>query len=205
MKRVFLIIAVAGMLLCHADVPQSSSEFVITAPKKKKFSTNDLKEQIGYKTKKTFQATTLLNQNMGHVQCAFAHVQKQFENAHAPHMKKMLQSGIAFNRAVGTIHHDLALMQQTCTSAVDKLINNKKPFKKASKATLETTLNLLVATNQQLESCAVSIKQLHTTLTTAKKVDDVHLKKLNKELEQHEKNIKKLRLSLYQDECLKQV
>jgi hypothetical protein len=198
-------VAVHASLLDIKVETQSTPEFVIV-PKQKKQSSSVLKETIGKTTKQAFECTTNMGQYVGNVQNSLSDAQQkvvQQKTIEQEQLKNMLNVSSLCNRTLGGIQHELAQMQKKCTTIVEKLIDNEPPFKKASKATLSKTLDVLTCSCQQLQtSCVV----LQTVSSEIKKIDgksSQQLQAIVSKLQHQEQALHKTYSVLSTDECLK--
>jgi hypothetical protein len=197
--KLFILLAFCSGQLLATD-SKDANEFVIEAKpvKKKKMSSNELKEEIGQKTKQVFEHSTQLSEQLGKVQCSLSKVQQEAaKKADKPETtKNILLSSATVNQALGVINQEIASVQKMCSSVVEKLIDNHKPFKKASKTDLEQTLEQITSAQQTIQTSASSVREIST-----KTASDIS--KLASVLGEEEKKLKTMRTALNNDACLK--
>lgn len=203
MKKTFLIplsiIFIVGISDPYLSSSTPTQEFVIQPkdqPKKtKKLSVNELKERIGTTTKEAFDTSTTVLSRLGdcHINLA-ASLEKN---------KKNPVSSTCINQSTGDLLKKIAAIQMTFSQALEKLINNQKPFKKAGRADLEHALTSI--TQASVDMTNVS-QQLHAIATDLQKeVTTPHLlEKTNKSLEQQKITLSAIDRRLATDSCLKQ-
>jgi len=203
LKLKFLI-AIAIFCLYPSVKPtdtKEANEFIIapTPAKKKKMSSNDLKEEIGQKTKQMFDQSTQFSTQLGKVQCTLSTVQQEAAKADKPEAtKKALLASATINQSLGVISQEIASIQKICSSVVEKLIDNHKPFKKASKIELEQTLEQITTAHQTIQASSTRVSHVHSTCKSV-----VHIDKLARVLGDEEKKLKTMRTALNNDACLK--
>jgi hypothetical protein len=207
--KVWILVLVMSCWGLRADtqVIKASSadqEFLITTPpsKKKKLSCNDLKEELGQKTKRLFDSSTYFSHRLGGVGCMLSKV--QLESTKIPSaletVQQVLLSSSNINQSLGMMGQELASLQKTCSLIVEKLIDNQKPFKKATKAMLEQALQQITVAEQQLAGSTQRIKKAQESCKTT-----THLKHMAQLLTDEGKKLKDMRSAIHNDECLKQL
>jgi DNA anti-recombination protein RmuC len=202
-----IIFGVCSLFLI-AQATEKQDEFVFAKPgHQKKLSQSVLKEKIGTTTQELFDGTTLFGQTIGDVEIALSHAQCQCVTckAHAHEaLKKIMESCAACNRACGELHKKLAVMQRKCSAIGEKLIDNEKPFKHASKAMLESTLSVLSTTHQKLQQ---GVDKLHTMLpafaTAASERVHESIQRVAQELQSLDHMMGGASSAFTTDECLK--
>jgi DNA repair exonuclease SbcCD ATPase subunit len=202
-KSFITLLLILGLQSPSIVFAADGSEFVLSAlaADTKKRSRNELKEEIGQKIKQASQAATQLLQQLGKLQQDWG---KQLVVAtKAPsNLQQRLQESGALHTACGAICLEVAALQRTYTAAIEKLIENQKPFKKAGRGDLSKTLAILTNTCQQLQSSARAITYLQTSVVT---VDSGRVVAVAKRLEQEQVKVHALVVSGQQDGCLKLV
>lgn len=202
MRQKFFLMTICCWVM-HSLIAQSQqpNEFIVKPIiKKKKMSANDLKEEIGEKIKHMFDNTSQLIKHLGSLHCTLATYQKK--PCDGSMAQKVLQESALVNESTGTLQQELSVLQTKCSSIAQKLIENSKPFKKASKNILEKSLHVLTQIQEQLSSSATCIARL----STAKKNNAcVQIQSMAKSLQQEIKQIQQARTALNTDECLKNV
>ncbi len=110
--------------LCFGSVQaQQASTFIVKSDEKKlnKHSANTLKEMLGETARDLFKHSISLSKQLGHFHVAIAS-KKETARLH---------------QELGTWQVEVASLQQHCSEVLEKLIENQKPFKKASKQELQ--------------------------------------------------------------------
>ena len=80
------------------------------------------------------------------------------------HMKGTLQKCASLARALGELQTELAQVQQQLFTKVEELLDNRKPFKKASRTQLGSASKVLAHTEQQLAEQLRQVKELRAHL-----------------------------------------
>jgi len=202
MKKTFLsslstIFIMATSALCPTSVTQAQ-EFVIQpkeqAKKTKKLSVNELKERIGTTAKEAFDTSTTVLSQLGDCQINLASSLEK--------NKKAPVSSTSINQSSGELLKKIATIQMTFSQALEKLINNQKPFKKAGRADLEHALTTITQASVDMTSVA---QQLHTIATDLQKESTIALalEKTKKSLEQQKVTLSAIDRRLATDSCLK--
>lgn len=171
----------------------AASEFILkpSKEKKKKLSASELKEEIGFRTKDLFSCATTIEQKIGNLQCAYAQRQETLLQQPLDTKASQLIGQQANNiKILGLMTKDLSLLHTKCSAIVEKLIDNQRPFKKASKGVLEKTHETLIASKQKLDQ---SIRVLSGASSTV----------VGQVLEDQKKILHAVYESLCLDECLK--
>lgn len=195
---VLLILGLQGLGIVYAA---DGSEFVLapTTIDTKKRSRNELKEEIGQKIKQASQAATQMLQQLGKFQQDFGKQLVVVGNTSASLQQRLQESG-ALHTACGSICSEVAALQHLYTAAIEKLIENQKPFKKAGRAELTKALTILTNTHQQLQRSARAIMCLQSPASAA---GGSCMVALTKKLEQEQVKVHALVLAGQHDDCLK--
>lgn len=203
MKRVFLALTF-GIILCDA----ASDEFIIQKKShEKKLSANALKEQIGQTTKKTFQCANAIIHQTGKMQCTLAtlHQSSLDANDKKSDANNLAQVNVHSWRVFGLMQQKLSLIQNKCSSVVEKLIDNEEPFKKISKKSLEQASRLLANSHQSIQDISSAVIALHADLEKAcacQPSSIVPVKNVTKKLEAHVHTLDTMYNALHADACL---
>jgi len=75
-------------------------------------------------------------------------------------IKNVLHQCASLNRQLGEIQVELSKMQKQLFEKVEELIDNKRPFKKASRQQLRETFKVVNKVNQQLKNEATVIQDV---------------------------------------------
>ncbi len=200
-----IVMGLSGVWLAQ---PRDATEFIV-APKAlshKKLSVNEIKENIGKTTKQAFEHSTLVAQHVGMLQHLIADVHCAVQDQQPSVLKKMMTANAAYHRACGTLHQHLAVLQRKCSRIIEKLIDNEVPFKKASRGTLEATLQHLTAAQGTMQSCADKVQNFCNTASKSQQTGDqchASLCKATQLLEEQTTLLKTSLTALNDDECLK--
>ncbi len=76
------------------------------------------------------------------------------------HIKHSLEDCASLSKAIGELQVELAAMQKNLYTKVEALIDNKKPFKKASKVELEESTRVLSHLSTELRAQVSSVHKL---------------------------------------------
>jgi hypothetical protein len=198
---VMTLLLVLGLQSLPMAMAADGSEFVLSAPTadSKKRSRNELKEEIGQKIKQASQAATQMLQQLGKLQQDWGKQSVAALKSPSSLQQRLQESG-ALHTACGSMCLEVAALQRTYTAAVEKLIENQKPFKKAGRGDLTKTLAILTSMQQQLQSSARAISCLQTSVAT---VGGDRVAVVAKRLEQEQTKVHALVVSGQQDGCLK--
>lgn len=110
--------------------------------KQKKLSKNELKETLGQATKGAFNQTTELSRLLGSVQVEMATLEEQ-GTKNKILLPDITQVIAPLLKELGFFHVHLSQMQSRFAHLVEKLVENQKPFKKASRDQLQDALNVM--------------------------------------------------------------
>ena len=77
------------------------------------------------------------------------------------HMKGTLQQCATLARDLGNLQVELATVQQQLFEKVEALIDNGKPFKKATRAELQSSSKVLAHAKQKLAAQVQDVRELH--------------------------------------------
>lgn len=124
-------IVILGGLLCVVGVSALTAEqFVLPQQKTKKLSKNELKESVGQEIRDAFMITTNVAKCAGMCQVAMG---KEQEGKNLSFLQKTF----------GNLHIELAQLQQKFSQLVERLIDDQKPFKHASRDKLNKALEVM--------------------------------------------------------------
>ncbi len=77
------------------------------------------------------------------------------------HMKGTLQQCATLSRDLGNLQAELATVQQQLFEKIEALIDNGKPFKKATRAELQSSSKVLCHAKQKLAAQVQDVRELH--------------------------------------------
>jgi hypothetical protein len=75
-------------------------------------------------------------------------------------VKNVLYSAVKFNKEVGKLQQEISRIEKNMFGKVEKLIENKPPFKKASKDDLVGALRIMQSVNKKLSFYVQEVKQI---------------------------------------------
>jgi len=186
-----------------------TTDFIIKPVKTKKLSVNQLKENIGQATKNLFQTTTSMNKQLGTLHIDIAHAQGVFTSAKGHHllMPAVLQQSSQITKTFGVLQMELASLQNKFSGIIEKLVENQRPFKKASRTDLESALQIIENVNKELESNVSVCKNMSANVkkSASGKVDaSINvIKDVEKKLGQHVEVVKQAQTTMAKNACLK--
>ena len=205
MKKIVL-----SLLFFIPNLFSAPDEFIIKKDdqtKINKMSSNTLKEHIGTVAKKSLDGAIELGQQLGvlHVACSSMsdsgkHLEKD--------LSKKLQLSCELHRHAGQLQQHVARVQKKLSAALEKLIDDQKPFKKAGKIDLRATYVLLEDVQKELNVYRDQVVKLQQQLENLTISDDASLilgKKICNEVIQIAENCSSLNGKLLKDTCLKNV
>jgi chromosome segregation ATPase len=208
MMHAYVVMLVSGLMLVScAYAQQPVDEFVIPKQEhRKKLSCDTLKEKIGDTTKELFDSTTLLGHTIGDIELALSRTQCACvtkQQCTHEHLKKIVRVCAACNQSCGAIHKELATLQKRCSTIGEKLMDNERPFKHASRSVLETSLSLLSTLHQRLQQGIEKLRGALSHMTLSER--DVHevVDSVAKELQSQERMMHGASSALCSDQCLK--
>ena len=124
-------------MLMLLEVPLlGAQDFILPkdqSPKTAQCSKNELKSSLGDVTKHAFDTTTHFAQILGNLQIEVAGVPAE------------VQKTVSLYKEFGLVQVILAQVQERFSQLAEKLVENKKPFKKASRQHLEEALATMQA------------------------------------------------------------
>ncbi len=154
-----------SMVFCVASVVALPSEktcslktnlFIVKPEEKKvsKHSPNALKELIGESFRDAFKHSIALGKELGQFHVAIA-AKKEAGKLH---------------QELGVWQIELAALQQHCSEVLEKLIENQKPFKKASKQELLDAHKNIQDAQERLRTLLVQVKAEQKNFTSGNNV-----------------------------------
>jgi hypothetical protein len=164
--RVGFIIVSCASYLCASDsariksaqpvgqqVKDATQAFVLndSVKENKKYSKNELKENIGHITRDVFHITTHLERVLGAIQVSLAEQQSDV-------------TPISTRKNMGLFYQQLSVLQDVCSDVIEKLVDNQRPFKKAGRQELQEAYSVLKFTLGQLSVHDVSLRAVLSSL-----------------------------------------
>jgi len=141
--------------------PQEANLFIVKPDEKKlnKHSANTLKEMLGESARDTFKRSISLSKQLGQFHVALA-AKKEAGTLH---------------QELGTWQIEIASLQQHCSEVLEKLIENQKPFKKATKQELQVAYTSMQEAHDILGTLLTQVKaeQKKIEAKTEKPLGDV--------------------------------
>lgn len=83
-------------------------------------------------------------------------------------IKDALHLCVELNKQIGKIQIDLAQLQKNLFTKVEELIDDKRPFKKASRQDLTEALNVIKSVTLQVSNQVESVKKLEEQINKSK-------------------------------------
>lgn len=156
-------------LLCFSSsvvLAKGSQEqsFIVKQDDKKlsKHSANTLKEMLGESARDLFKQAIALSKQLGQCHVVLDHNKE----------------ATALHKALGAWQVEIANVQNHCSEILEKLIENQKPFKKATKQELQaaytsmqegmTTMNSLVASIKKHQSSFVGMTEFSSVVASVR-------------------------------------
>lgn len=164
-KKVFLLSMLVLTTACFAN-----DEFIIKSDdvrKTKKMSKNELKENIGQATKDAFNVSSVLGSSLGQLQQTVASLQTcacTKSSASVKNFQEFLQALGHLSLESGRMQVTLANIQQHFSQVVERLVDNKAPFKKAKPGDLNEALSVVQKIYNQLNVEISSCKKIASTI-----------------------------------------
>ena len=123
--------------------------------------------------------------------------------------KKLLSITSAVQKNIGYVHIGISQVQKKLSGIIEKLIDNRKPFKKASRAELTRVYKLLVNTYGDLKTRVrawENVKMRAQKLQAQSSLPDINpVNNIRLLICEWRSGIKKLQETLDHDECLKKI
>jgi hypothetical protein len=132
--------------------------------KQRRLSKNELKEAVGQGIRDVFTVLTALGKQAGLCQVAAREAEEAIHYNDAQSFKVMYRTVGSLQKSLGTLHVEVAELQQTFSHLIKRLIDNQKPFKKASRDTLNAAFHVLQDVRGGLKKHAGQITGLHKHL-----------------------------------------
>lgn len=201
-KILFCLMLSFYAVFCSAD------DFIIKKDdhsKINKMSRNNLKERIGTVAKNGLDEAIELGQQLGVLHVHFSSINNS-KNPEKDATKK-LQFSCTLHRYAGQLQQHVASVQKTLGSALEKLIDDAKPFKKAEKNDLRSTCVLLDVVQKDLKNQSVRVVQLQKQFGITKgstiNLSLGQIKKVCEEVSRIAQSCHALHSKLLADTCLK--
>ena len=127
-----------------------TEQFVLPKQKTKKLSKNELKESVGQEIRDAFMVTTNVVKCAGMCHVTMSTVQEVLYKKDGS-MGTMPQNIIPLQKTLGNVHIELAQLQQKFSQLIERLVDDQKPFKHASRDGLNAALNVVQEVQQGLK------------------------------------------------------
>lgn len=134
-RKLFLSFFSGMMFFCMACLASSDGQFVLPKQKTKKLSKNELKESVGQELRDAFTVTTNVAKSAGKCQVTMGQMHDVGE--------KIDSSMRSLQKTFGSLHIELAQLQQKFSRLVECLIDDQKPFKHAGREQLQGALSVV--------------------------------------------------------------
>jgi len=175
MKKV-LFAVLLSMPFATTLMAENNDEFLIKSEpkqKNKKLSKNELKENIGQATQEAFDCSLSLSKSLGTFQLDLANLQVNVNSIESSKkLQELVQTSGKVNQETGKMQLALVSMQHQFSKIIEKLIDNRPPFKKAKTPELNEALSALQQSHHQLTCEIAACNKLQNVL---KKVDKNNL------------------------------
>jgi len=189
---------------------ENTDNFVIAEEsiKTKSLSKNELKEDIANNMKATIDECAFISATVGEILEKIAKEVKNSINADKNcNTKELLCKICKINEQVGDPLKEVGILQQKYSANIEKIIENKRPFKNASNNSLKGALidssNLL----SNLKNSSKKLDQLKTKLYEPQNYTEKNILQLTEEVSINFKtqlgNVSKARVQFCKNECLK--
>ncbi|HBS48217.1 TPA: hypothetical protein DEO28_03990 [Candidatus Dependentiae bacterium] len=206
-SKIFLLPLCLFITLCSED------NFIVkqdVTAKNKNASKNELKEDIGSTMKATVDECAFISATIGEIlEKIGSDVEKNVndKNLNLIEAKKLLTQMAQINKTVGQPLKEIGILQQKYSDKIEKLIDNKKPFKSAGHGTLKSALNDSSNLLSNLKIKSKNLNKLKLNLF-AEKVDcGKKILQLTEEVSINFRtqlqDIETLRLQFCKNDCLK--
>jgi hypothetical protein len=198
-------------LLTTSLMAENNDEFIIKfEPKQnnKKLSKNALKENIGEATQQAFDCSLSLGRSLGAFQIDLANLQTSINSVESSKkLQELIHVSGKVNQETGKLQLALASMQRQFSKIIEKLIENRRPFKKAKTPELNEALSALQQSHRQITCEIAECNKLQNFI---KKADKNNLTASTKTAEQAANslhqivcNLKQVEQKLNSINCLK--
>ena len=165
------IVFTCGLFFLLGLNASSQESFIIKRDSEKKLSRlskNALKEKIGESTKDAFNISTEFGKQMGQLQIGFSKVQDflgsvgdDLGKEQSTEFKKNFRAFAQANKSVGSLHIEVAMLQQRFSKIIEDLVDNNRIFKKASRSDLQKAYKLIGVVEVDLKNCVEKCKSLN--------------------------------------------
>lgn len=207
---IFSTITLTTLTTFAAEPQKNSNNFVISEEpvKTKALSKNELKEDIGSNMKATIDECAFISATVGEILEKLAKDIKTTLNTDKNcNTKQLLCEMCKINEAVGEPLKEVGILQQKYSANIEKLIENKKPFKNAGHGSLKAAQNESSNLLFNLKNNSKKLDQLKSKLYEPKTCSGKNILQLTEEVSINFKtqlsNISKLRIQFCKNECLK--
>jgi hypothetical protein len=173
-KCIKLSVVIIASLLVVSSVCNADDEFIIkpenSSKKAKKQSKNELKEDIGQATKDAFNISSLLGTQLGNLQQTLASLQMALGAQTiltAQNFKEFMEALGHTESESGKLQISLSNIQQRFSKIIEKLVDNRPPFKKAKPAELTEALNSVQKVYEHLNAEITSCQKITQAIKNA--------------------------------------
>jgi hypothetical protein len=143
-------------------------QFVLSKqqPKKaKKLSPNKLRESIGQEIRNAFTISNSISRCTGSCQITMSKLEEVFSKSDSgTSCDDVYRAAIPLQKTLGTLHMVLADVQQKFSQLIERLIDNQRPFKGASRDKLNSAWQTLQEGGRSLKEYEVQIVSLNKRL-----------------------------------------
>ncbi len=199
-----LIVSVTLCFVFHIPcVRMESLPFVIqpSENKSKHYSRNELKESIGQATKDAIHAVTQAEKRIGSVQTVIAG--KYLGDALYNKNNNVLLSELLLEQKnIGQVQIELANIMQKFSWIIEKLVEDQRPFKRASRGDLQETLRVLESGHVLVKSQIVDLTRLEE-LVKNNTTQQNKLAQVSSVIQKHVGACRSLLVTMNNTKCLK--
>lgn len=171
--KVFFFVGLSWAMFFSNVYVAAGESFILSkqTTKHKKLSKNEVKEALGQEIRDAFTIATTLVKQAGLCQIAACDVDDVVRARDVTAFEQHHKTIGLLHKNLGMLHVEVAAVQQTFTHLIERLIDNQKPFKKASRDTLNAALDVLRTVHHSLKRQEGNVRSLGKRLTAAAKKD----------------------------------
>lgn len=170
--------------------------------KSKHYSRNELKESIGQVTKDAIHAVTYVGKHLGSVQTIVS--DKYLGDTQNNKNNNMLITELlSEQKNIGQVHIELANIMQKFSWIIEKLVEDQRPFKKASRGDLQETLRVLEAGQTQFKNQIIELTKLEESIKNNNSGQQGKLTFVCSIIQKHIGVCKSLLVTMNNTKCLK--
>ncbi len=158
------ITILCGALLCFGG-EAFAKQFVLPKQKVKKLSRNELKEAIGQEIRDAFTLSTNIAHGAGVCQVSLGGFEDFLHKKRSTFISEDAYLSLSpLQKSLGAWHMEIAVLQQKFSQLIERLVDNQKPFKKASRVALDDAWVLMQNVKCKLKEHADETARLNKQL-----------------------------------------